>query len=257
MFELPDSAIVIAFVLCLVRAGALVATAPLLGASFATTPPKIALSMALAFALYGAAGEPAVDAGGMHLTVLVMRELVIGLFLGFLLQLVLMAIRVMGEILGLEMGLQMANQVDPVTGISMPIVTRIYEGFAMLALLSIDAHHWVVRSLFDSIERAPLGIVASTDALGSVFMAMSSEMLGAGLALAAPFSIVMSLVSILLGLLARTAPQVNVLELGFTLRIAIAMVAMLVFSPLLGPMFDALFQSLADWIEVGLDALEG
>jgi flagellar biosynthetic protein FliR len=255
VFELPDTPTITAFGLCLVRAGALVMTAPLLGASFSTAAPKIALSLALSVTLFGAADGPAVDAAGAELVVIALRELVIGLFLGFLLQLTLLAIKVMGEVLGLEMGLQMANQVDPVTGTSMPIVTRIYEGFALLAMLSIDAHHWLVMALFDSVERAPLGLLAPTDGIADVFFAMFAEMLGAGLALAAPFSVVMSLVTILLGLLARTAPQVNVLELGFTLRIGIALVAMLVFAPLLGPMFEGLFAALARWIDVGLDAL--
>jgi flagellar biosynthetic protein FliR len=257
MIELPETTTIVAFVLCLVRAGALVMSAPLLGASISTASPKIALSLALAATLFGAADQPEVDAQGIALVALVLRELVIGLFLGFLLQLSLMSIRVMGELLGLEMGLQMANQVDPVSGLSTPIVTRLYEGLALLAMLSIDAHHWLVMALFDSIERAPVGLAASTDGIAGVFMSMFSEMLGAGIALAAPFSVVMSLVTLLLGLLARTAPQVNVLELGFTLRIGIAMVAMLVFAPLLQPMLEGLFRAFSGWIDVGLDALGG
>ena len=257
MFELIDAGLATAFVLCLVRAAALVASAPLLGASISSTPPKLALALALAVSMFGVSEVQSVEAGGLLVTVLVLRELVIGLFLGFVLQLGLLSIRVMGELLGLEMGLQMANQVDPVTGSSMPVVTRIYEGFALLAMFTIDAHHWFVAALFDSLERAPLGVVASTDRMGEVFMAMFGEMLGAGIALAAPFSIVMSLVSILLGLLARSAPQINVLELGFTLRIGVAMLAMLVLAPLIGPMFERLFLDLARWLDVALGAVGG
>lgn len=257
MFEIPETGQLAAFVLCLVRAGALVAAAPLLGAGVSAMPPKLALSLALAFALFGVSEVQSVEAGGVFFTVLALRELVLGLFLGFVLQLGLLAIRVMGELLGLEMGLQMANQVDPVTGTSMPLVTRMYEGFAMLAMFSVDAHHWLVAALFDSLERAPLGLVASTDRMGEVFLAMFTEMLGAGITLAAPFGVVMAMVTILLGLLARTAPQINVLELGFTLRIGVAMVTMLVFAPLLGPMFEGLFEDIARWLDVALGAVGG
>jgi flagellar biosynthetic protein FliR len=255
--QLLSPATLAAFTLTLVRAGALVIAAPLLGASLSMGAPKIALTMILATVLFLAGGEPlAQEPAATAFGLLALRELVIGLFLGFLLQLVLLAVRVFGELLGLEMGMQMAAQVDPESGTSLPLLARTYETLLLLGLMSVDGHQWLVRALAASFERAPVGQLRPTTALGQAFLAMFAEMLSAGIALAAPVMVIMSLVSLLIGLLARTVPQINVLELGFSLRVGVALTALLVLSPLLGPLFGGLLEAFERWIALGLDALE-
>jgi flagellar biosynthetic protein FliR len=75
------------------------------------------------------------------------------------------------------------------------------------------------------------------------------------LTFAAPVTVVLVLVSLLIGLLARAVPQLNVLEVGFTLRILVALLAMLAFAPLLAPALGALYESLDAGLETVLGSL--
>ena len=72
---------------------------------------------------------------------------------------------------------------------------------------------------------------------------------------AAPVMVLLLLVSVLVGLLARVVPQMNVLEVGFTLRIAVALVALFAFVPLIGPGMETLYVGLADALSAAVEEL--
>jgi flagellar biosynthesis protein FliR len=113
----------------------------------------------------------------------------------------------------------------------------------------------MVRALERSYERAPVGQLTSTAGMSSVAQRLFGEMFEAGITFAAPVMVLMLLVSILLGFLARTVPHLNVLEVGFTLRVGTALVAMFLFAPFLEPAMHSLHTSLTTWLERGLTAL--
>jgi flagellar biosynthetic protein FliR len=246
-----------AFGLFLVRTSALVVFAPVLGYGAGFSGYKVALIFVIAFVLYSAIGVPlsgdAIDPFAYG--VLAVREVMIGGFIGFFLHLVMLAVRVTGEMIGHEMGFMVAQQVDPASGIRTPLITSIYENLFILALLTMNGHHWLIRSLRESFLRAPIGRLSLGEGMAPTVQRMFSEMFGAGIVFAAPVMIFLMLVSILIGLLARAVPQLNVLEVGFTVRVGIAMVAMFLFAPLLEPAMTRLYEALVLWLDRGLDAL--
>ena len=247
-----------AFGLVLARTSALVVTAPVLGLGARFSGYKIGLIFSLSVVLYAVAGVPAVsDAGPVFYGMLMLREILIGVFLGFILQLVTLAVRVGGELIGHEMGFMVARQVDPASGISTPLVTSVYENLFILAFLALNGHHWLIRSLDESFARAPIGSLSVGEGFAPTIKAMFGEMFGAGIMFAAPVMVFLVLVSILIGLLARAVPTLNVLEVGFTIRVMVAMGAMFLFAPLLEPAMTGLHQDFVAWLDRGLGALEG
>lgn len=240
-----------AFGLYGVRTSALVMAAPMFGASLPFAGARLPLIVILAAFAYSAAGHPLPEAAGPVLFgALAMRELLIGLSLAFVLQGVVLAVRVAGEMIGQEMAFNMATVVDP-QGVNTPLITQVYEGLFLIGLFALDGHHLVVRALCDSFARAPVGAIGVSGGLGEIVLRLFADMFSAGLTFAAPVLVVMVLVSVMIGLLARAVPQINVLEVGFTLRIGVALVAMLVFAPLLAPAMERMYAALAG----GLDAV--
>ena len=139
----------------------------------------------------------------------------------------------------------------------MPLVSQIYEILFFLALLSVNGHHWLLRALTDSYERAPVGRVQFNDGLPAFVVGLFSELFSAGLTFAAPILVLLMLVSVLIGLLSRAVPQLNILEFGFSLRITLGLVAMFLFAPLLAPAMEGLLGRLMDGLDAGLEVLEG
>jgi flagellar biosynthetic protein FliR len=243
-----------AFGLFMTRTSALVLATPFFGAESTFGGVKVVLIASLALISYTAFGVPLPDAQApLAFAVLAMREVLIGLSLALVLQFAMLAVRVSGEMIGQEMAFNMASVVDPATGLSTPLVTQLYEACFMLGLLAVDGHHLILRALGSSFERAPVGAFGIESDLSGLVVRQMSQMFAAGVTFAAPVLVLLSLTSIVMGLLARTVPQMNVLEIGFTLRIVVGLLGMTLFSPLIAPALEALFGA----VDAGLETVLG
>jgi flagellar biosynthetic protein FliR len=243
-----------AFGLYLIRTSALVLAAPVIGNASTFSGYKVGLIAVLALLLFGTGGMPAVAVTSpVAFAALALREVLIGLVLAMVLQLVMVTVRVAGEMIGHEMAFNMSSVADPATGVNTPIVTQIWETMFMIGLLGVNGHHWLIRALSDSYARAPVGAltcdVESVQNLTQLVRALFEQSFRAGVTLAAPVLVLLFLVSLMIGLLARAVPQLNLLEAGFTMRILIGLSAMFLFAPLLAPAMDTLYATL----HAGLD----
>jgi len=244
-----------AFGLYLVRTSALVLGAPLLGTGASFAGYKIALIGAVSVVLYLATGTPLDGTEPAMYGLFVLREVALGIFLAFVLHGVILAVRVSAELLGHQMGFAMSSVVDPEQGVRIPLLGQMYEIFFLLGLLAVDGHHWLFRALAESFGRAPVGRLPIEEGMTPVAVDLFPDMFTAGLTFAAPVFVLLALVSILLGLLSRAVPQLNMMEFGFNLRIAVGLLAMLAFAPLLGSAMHVLLGQFMDGLGRGLDAL--
>jgi len=256
MEELLSVQTIEAFGLMLARTGALVAVAPILGLGTGMGGYKVALVFLVTLVIYVALGQPLPEeVDSVTYAVMMARELLIGAFIGFSLELVLLAVRVGGEMVGQEMGFMVARQVDPITGIQSSLVSNVYENLFLLTLLVLNGHHWLLRSLGSSFEVAPIGKLSLGGGMAETFQGMFSEMFSAGIVFAAPVMIFLVIISVLIGILSRAVTTLNVLELGFTLRVIVSLVAMYCFAPLLEPSMTRLHERFLAWLDRGLGAL--
>jgi flagellar biosynthetic protein FliR len=199
---------------------------------------------------------PVIVSSPVELALHVGREMAVGFALAFVLHMVLTAMRVGSELIGNEMAFTMANSVDPSTGESMPVLSRMNESLFFLALLSVDGHHWIIRALAESFERAPVGALVVGENLPHMIAAFFSQMFSAGIAFAAPILALLMMVSLTIGLIARAVPQVNIMEMGFSLRVGGGLTAIGLLSPTLAPAMHSLLEHFMTGLEAGLDAIE-
>lgn len=243
--------------LYLVRTSVMVLAAPLLGDGAIFSGYKVGLIGVLTLLLYATTGQPlSAPLTPIEFGAFAMREVLIGMSLAFVLQMALLGARVAGEMVGHEMAFNMASQVDPATGVNAAIVTRIYETMFLLGFLAVNGHHWMVRALSDSYQRAPVGMMLTgshgASGLGHVARNLFEQMFRAGLTLAAPVMVLLFLVSLMIGLLARAVPQLNLLEAGFTMRILMGLTAMALFAPLLAPAMENLYAAVRNGLDDAL-----
>lgn len=252
-----EVATVIGFVLVLARTSAMVLVAPVFSTGPGFQGYKLAVVVSISAVMFLALGQPLPTATDpLTVGLLLLREVFLGLFLGFLLHVVTLVVRVGGELIGHEMGFMVARQVDPATGIQTTLITSFYENVFLLALLALNGHHWLLRGLGDSFGRAPVGRLELSGGVVDAVTRLFTQMFGAGIVFAAPVMIFLTLTSILIGLLARAVPHLNILEIGFTLRVAVALCAIALFAPLLEPALTGLNTLFVEWLHHGLDALE-
>jgi len=254
---LLTTATIAAFVLYLLRTGALLLTAPIFSTGSSFTGYRVALVASISFVMFGATGGPLpVDVAPMMFMIMALREVAIGLAMAFVLTLLQLVARMSGDMIGQGMGLAMSNQSDPVTGIQTPLVARIYEVIFVIGFLAMNGHHVLLRALGDSFGRAPVGDIGIGGGLVDLIEKFFGAAIEAGVTFAAPVMVMLLLLSVLIGVLARVVPQVNVLDLSFTLRVGLALVAMFVFAPMISPALMHLYDLQSVWLDQVIGTVE-
>lgn len=242
--------------LYLIRTSAMVLSSPVLTMGTGFNAYKVALIVALSAILYGVTGTPLTESVDPFIFgAMALREILVGLSIGFVLQLSLLAVKVGGQMVGHEMGFSMASQVDPETGVQIPLITRIWENIYLVGLMSVNGHFWLLQSLAKSFERAPVGEMKLGGGLVAIIANLFGSMFAAGLTFAIPVMTVLALVSVMVGLLTRAVPYLNIMEISFTLRVGLGLVSIFLFGPLLEPVLTSLYTSLSGALEASLDAV--
>ncbi len=226
-----------------VRAGAFFVTAPTFGTQADSRMLRLVLACALGLStwLISDRGDVAVR-GLLDLGMLAAREAMVGLALGFAVAQTIAALSSAGEILSHEMGFAMAQVVDPESGRPMPVMAQFFETIAMLLVFALDLHHDVLRALVGMQEVQPVGRAFDPAPVLAGLSQLVADALTYGLRYAMPVLGVMVVVTVVLVVLARAVPNINLMDFSFGLRILLAMLACLYFLVESMPFVEAMFR---------------
>lgn len=146
-------------------------------------------------------------------------EFFIGLLLGVVPLLYFTVFALAGHMTGLQMALGFAELSDPVNGISVTVVAHIYQVMAQFLFILINGHLILFTVLLDSFHTLPAGHFLAIIGRTPVLLAMTGWLFGAGLLIALPAIISLLIVNLTFGFITRSAPQINLLTLGFPMII--------------------------------------
>jgi flagellar biosynthetic protein FliR len=173
-------------------------------------------------------------------------ELMIGAIIGLSLTILLLGAEVGGLMVGRQAGIALANVIDPSGNQQASIIGQIYTITLTLLFLLAGGHRATMAALLDTFEVIPL----LSFRFDEMFVLLLVEMLAAafvlGIRLAGPVLIALFLMGTALGVLSRTMPQLNILTVGFTLRLLLALA---VAGVALGACEDLLLDAVWDGVE--------
>ena len=231
------------------RALALFTSLPVLGQRVVPVRVRIALAFFIAVAAQATLPPiPAVALDSMAALLLAAQQVLVGLALGFAVRIVFAAIELGGEMIGLQMGLNFASFFDPATASQTNGVGRLFGAMVALLFVVIDGHLAVIAALVQSFTAFPV----STEVLGWL-RTLQPQLWGAevfqlGLWIALPLVGMLLFINIVLGVISRVAPQINVFAVGFPVTLAVGLVGMLVTLPMMqSPFTMALERMLANF----------
>ncbi|WP_027718837.1 flagellar biosynthetic protein FliR [Desulfovirgula thermocuniculi] len=232
-----------AFLLVFARTGAFLSAGPLFFFPL-PRPWKAGAALVLSLVLFPVVPQPAPPlAGGLWgFGLLLAKEVAAGLALGFVAGLPLQALALAGQIMDIQMGFFMSGVFDPSMGHQVTINSRFLYLLGLVLFLILDGHHVLIAALARSFEVVPLGGVTFGGDAALAAIRMFAQVVSLGLQLAAPVVAVVLITDICLGLLGRTAPEMNVFMLGFPLKVGLGILVLGVMVPLLGVAFRALLE---------------
>lgn len=217
---------VLGLMLPLTRILALIAMAPILGHPSIPKRVKLGLGVILTLMLMPTLPTmPAIDLLSLQGLLVLVQQMMIGLAIGFSMRLVFSAVEVTGQLISMTMGLGFASFFDPQTRAQSTAISQFLVILALLIFLSLDGHLIFVTAISQSFYVIPV----SLDSLNMDFMkiALWGEIVfSAGLLLAMPVIAALLVTNMALGILTRTAPQLNLFGIGFPITISVGFVVL-------------------------------
>ncbi|MSR75857.1 MAG: type III secretion protein [Planctomycetes bacterium] len=195
---------------------------------------KLGLAAVLGFSAAAARADiaaPALPQDVFSATLLVAREVLYGLLLGFSMGMVFEAVRLAGGLVASEMGLNMASQLDPLTRAQQSPVANLWQSMAFVLFFSAGGHKLVLAALLHSYEHVPPGSFVFTQSLAEGLMAFSSDMIAAAFRMAGPALLILMITTACIALLAKVAPALHMLEASYPIRLLAGFALMFMFLP--------------------------
>lgn len=234
------------FVLVLGRMGGLFAAIPLMGGKQTPMKIKAAAVFVTALLLYPVlnARSPELPHGSLFLIILVLRETLVGVCLGLLAQTIFSAVEFCGQLIGVQMGFSMVTQFDPAIGTRTNVVSVFQNLLAGLLFFSLGVHHVFIRAVVESYGLIPVGAWHMSRGLMEFFVTVTTGIFILAIKLAAPIMVSLLVAAIVLGIMSRAFPQMNVFTMSFPVNIGLGLVILgftaLVFVAVLEKSFGAL-----------------
>ncbi len=213
-----------AFFICLARVGSLMGTMPIFSGRQVPARIRVGLAVSMALVIFPAAEPylPQADFRPLALGLLVAQEAIFGLMLAFIAQFVFNAVELGGTVISYKMGFAAANIFDPQTQNQVSVIPQFQNVLAMLIFLSLDLHHMFLRAMVDSYRVLKPGELDFSGPAFAYLIELSSSIFVLGVKLSAPVLAVLILSSLVLGLMARVFPQLNVFMLSFPVNIGVS-----------------------------------
>jgi flagellar biosynthetic protein FliR len=178
-------------------------------------------------------------------------NIAVGAMIGYMAQLITIAIDCGAEMINMQMGLSSATALDPTTSAQVSILTKMISLMGILIFINLGGIYWLFKALVHSFEifplyssQVPLAQLVKMDLL----IKMSSNTLYMGLQIASPVLLATLAQDIILGVISRTAPQVNVFQLSFLFKPVLGAAIMVWILPMLMNIIEDYFMSFANII---------
>jgi flagellar biosynthesis protein FliR len=153
----------------------------------------------------------------------IVAQVLTGAALGFVIQLLLSAVTAAGSILDLVGGLTLPPAIDPLSLDQTPLMGQFYQQVVVLLLFVTGGYLLMIEGFVNSF-RGPGFTLAGSGRVASVLVTDLGVFFTSALEIAAPVMVVLFAAQVVLALLSKAAPQVNVWILGFPLQVFLVLV---------------------------------
>ncbi len=234
------------------RLSAMMAVAPVFSAAGFNVRTRALFAVLIAALVAPSLPAPPVDNLLSGAGVLMgIREIGVGLVLGFIVQMAFGAAVFAGQAISMTMGLGFAMAVDPQNGVQVPVISQLYVILATLLFLALDGHLLLIAAVVESYQLIPIGVAGLPVSSLSAVVALGTMVFAGGILLALPALTALLLINVAFGIVTRTAPQLNIFAVGFPVTILAGLFIMFLVMP---GFIEALTQLIGSSLQRGVGA---
>ena len=224
-----------ALIFVMIRVGAAFIAAPVFGNVSVPLPVRITLSGAVGVLVLGTTSiQPPATIFALSTFVAVAAEALVGLAMGFIVQIAFAAPLIAGEIIGGSMGIGFANMIDPNSGRSSPAIGQFLSILLTLLFLSLDGHLVLVDMVVKSYTALPPGAAWMNAAQLRDIALFGGYAFMAGLLLSLPVGFLLLCLNLVMGMVSRSAPSLNLFSIGLPASLAVGVISLAIALPAMG-----------------------
>ncbi|MBQ8147666.1 MAG: flagellar biosynthetic protein FliR [Lachnospiraceae bacterium] len=216
------------FLLVFARIAGVVSTAPIYGTRGVPIRVRVGFGLCIGLIVATTIGyTPLEYTTILQFTFLLIKELIVGLSVGLASTLCMSVLNLAGMFIDREIGLTMVTAFDPMTNASTTISADLYNYMVLIIMLCSNMHHFIITAICDSFQVIPVGgAIFDGDAVYAILLAFIQEYFVVAFRIALPIFISITLCNVVLGVLAKTAPQMNMFSVGIELKLILGLLVM-------------------------------
>jgi flagellar biosynthetic protein FliR len=236
------------FLICLARVAGFVAAIPVITGNQTPAQVKAGLVFMTALVLFRVMEPTMVSVAlePVNFLLLILTEVMLGGMIALIARMVFTAVEYGGTVIGYQMGFAAANIFDPQNERQLPLISQFQNVFAILIFLAVDGHHVFFQVAAESYKILPPGAFNISGEAIPYLLTLSSRIFFLGIQFSAPILAVLLLSGLILGILARVFPQLNVFLLSFPLNIGLSFTVIGLTLPLVTILLRREFDDLAN-----------
>ncbi|MCX7875639.1 MAG: flagellar biosynthetic protein FliR [Melioribacteraceae bacterium] len=216
------------------RISAMIFTVPVLGNQAVPAIAKIFLSFVIAYIVFLTIdkGKITIDVNLITIFVLGIKEILIGLIMGYSLNFIFYGISYASHIIGYDMGLMFAEVLNPMQELSNNVVGEVLFYASIMIFIIINGHHHLITAVVSSFGVIPIGKYVLNKPLVDLIIYMAGSVFTIALKIAAPILVSYFLIHIAEGIIARVLPQVQVFFISQPLKLGLGFALLAALVPL-------------------------
>jgi len=153
-------------------------------------------------------------------------EALIGMVLGLTASFVFGGLQLAGQILGFQLGFSIVNVIDPQSAVETSVISILYNFIGLALFLLLNGHHWFFLAVSESLSYLPVGGVHLRGPLVEEVLRLSARIFVSGLRIAGPVIAVTTIADVVLGMIGRAAPQINILIVGMPVKTLVGLASL-------------------------------
>lgn len=233
------------FLLIVVRIASFVYTAPFFNISSTPQRTKLGFTFFLSIIVFTLIPERTiVYTGLLDYAILIIKESVIGLLLGFSCMICVQILSFAGHIIDVSIGLSMANQFDPTLKEQTSISGLLYYYTVFLLLIVTGLYQFLIRAIVDTYSIVPINGITINMSLYNSMLQLIADYFIIGFRIALPVFASLLIVNCVLGILAKVAAQLNMFAVGIQIKMIVGFVIMFVTVGLLPSVANIIYLSI-------------
>ena len=242
MFEfLYDTNKIVVFFLTVIRISGIIFTAPVFGSEIISARIKLFLSILLSILIFPFVTVVDLSkANNLLIILIIIKELLIGIATGLIARFIFVGVQFGGQIIGTQMGFGIVNVLDPQNNSSISLVAQFQNIIMILFFLSIGGHLYIIQAIVKSFEMIPLGVFVFNKESYIFIVTIFSKIFLTALKITAPIFVTLLVTQIVLGIMGRLVPQLNILIIGFPIQIAAGLIVIITSMTFFFSMFESL-----------------